>query len=506
MPRNLFPSREERARVIAIPKHRERLIPAYLSEGLSFRPESNRVDWLSDPYDRFACKELASFLSRLERRGLAEANNGVVLIGWRQVYQIESSQEYGTSYRLLMLPPASALHPCLASRDSFSDPDFSIFISGWAGPDGGLLMEDPRIEGAVIVVKQQPAMLEREVWETLSAVAAFHDRKPDDRTSESNRACWSKIRQHAKAAKAQLSPFLEQTVVITADELTIGLRKTDIGGGKVVEVLPNFPGQPPGWLQTFDRFPQVRERYEVPHGAGLTHVVIPGEVQTVLREIKRMPARRVTGERAEAFLRNPFATLGPDAANVIDAAQFEEAREKAGIVFARFTAQVTHEVPNLQLKIGLLIEEGDAHKGSSQVVPFAEPAELEKFIAKVEERIGREAQCCPWHGYELEILGDTPGQLATLRDALQKWRLEKEYKSSEILDLSQYSQRVEGFGLEKPYCLPFIRRKTDAEGWFPDNVIFGVQFTHEGFQTAVAMALSEENVERFERALQAREG
>ena len=242
-------------------------------------------------------------------------------------------------------------------------------------------------------------------------------------------------------------------------------------------------------------FAQVQKRYEVAHGEALTHVVISPEVQTVLTEIKRMPARRVTGERAEAFLRNPFASLGPDAGKVIDASQFEQARSKAGITFARFTAQVRQDSPTGELQVLLEIEEGDA----SHTLPFAGPDELEKFIAKLKERIEREAQCCPWHGYELEILGDTPDQLATLSDALQKWRREKEYDHSEIFDLSFYSERIKGFGVEKPYYRPFLRKKTD--GWFPDSIEFGVHYLPEGCKTAVALALSDENIQQFERAL-----
>lgn len=41
-----------------------------------------------------------------------------------------------------------------------------------------------------------------------------------------------------------------------------------------------------------------------------------------LGEIRRMPGRRVVGDRAQAFVRNPFATLGPDASKVIDPEQF----------------------------------------------------------------------------------------------------------------------------------------------------------------------------------------
>jgi superfamily II DNA or RNA helicase len=498
MARRFFPSRQERENQVARAKGSDRLISSYQSAGLLFAAESRRVDWLNAPFELGQSAELASFLSQLEEERLAEATDGDLLVAWQQVFRIRTSPEYGASYPLLMLPQPSALRPCLASHGSFSDPDFAVFISGWVGPEGVPLTEDPRINGAVIGIGRQEALLDREAWQTLRAVAAFHQRKPDDRTADANRMGWSKIRQHAKAAGAELSHFLESTVVLTPETLTIDLRKTDIGGGKVVEVLPHFEGQPPGWLRTFDRFPQVRERYEVPEGESLTHVVITPEMQTVLREIKRMPARRVTGERAEAFLRNPFASLGPDAGKVIDGAQFEQARARAGIAFARFTAQLERQSPDSDLQVSLLIEEEGER---TQVLSFVDPPELEKFIAKVQERIGREAQCCPWHGYELEILGDTPDQLAALRDALQQWRVDKDYKTSEILDLSRYSERVEGFGLEKPYYLPFIARKTGSEGWFPDNVFFAMQYQPDGSPPPVAIGLSGENIQQFEQAL-----
>jgi hypothetical protein len=497
MARRWFPTREERENEISLSRHTDQLIPAYQSAGLLFAAKSRRVDWLTESFAMFACAELASFLSQLEEQGLAEATGSEVLVAWERVYEIKDSAEYGGSYPLLMLPRIGGFRPCLGSQGSFSDADFSVYISGWAGADGVPLPDDPCIRGAVIQTKQQEALLEREAWETLRTVAAFHQRKPEQRSADAHRIWWSRIRQHAKAAHAGLSHFLESTVVLTPEKLTIGLRKADYGSGKVVEVLPNFQGQPPGWLATFDRFSQVQERYEVAHGEALTHVVITPEVQTVLMEIKRMPARRITGERAEAFLRNPFASLGPDAGKVMDAAQFEQARARAGIAFARFTAQLRQDSPDRGLQVLLQIEEGDA----AHTLPFRDPDELDKFIAKLKERIDREAQCCPWHGYELEILGDTPDQLAILVAALQRWRVETEYKPSEIFDLSFYSDRIKGFGVEKPYYQPFLRKRTD--GWFPDTVVFGVHYVPEGSKTAVALALSDENIEQFERALEA---
>ena len=57
---------------------------------------------------------------------------------------------------------------------------------------------------------------------------------------------------------------------------------------------------------------------------------------------------------------------------------------------------------------------------------------------------------------------------------------------AEIFDLSLYSERVEGFGQEKRYFSPFIARQREGDGWFPDNVIFGLQYTLEGSEKPIA--------------------
>jgi hypothetical protein len=480
----------------------DKLIPSYSSDGLSFAAQSKRKDWLGDPLSMGGDLDLASFLSQLEEQGLAHFSSGELSLTWQDVFQIRDSADYGPSFPLFALPPSSDLRPCLASDGSFSDENFSIYVSGWTERDGSRVNENPRLLGALITTNQQAALLDRMAWQTLKAVEAFHKRGIGDRTADSNRMSWGEIRKYAKAAGADLSNFLESTVVVTPDKLAIELRKSQIGGGKVIEVFPNFTGQPPKWLETFDRFDQIRDRYEVPHGEGLTHVVITPEVRTVLGEIKRMPGRRVAGDRAEAFVRNPFAALGPTADKVIDPEQFDKARNDAGITFARFTAQVEHDGSGAVENVALLVEEGDGATIVSEVLPFADPEELEKFIAKVESRILQEAQCCAWQGNELEILGDTPNQIEILRRALLDWRLPGAFKASEIFDLSRYSERVEGFGLEKPYFSPFIARKTEGDGWFPENVVFGVQYTPDHSEAPLAIALTEATFTQFEEELQ----
>ena len=56
---------------------------------------------------------------------------------------------------------------------------------------------------------------------------------------------------------------------------------------------------------------------------------------------------------------------------------------------------------------------------------------------------------------------------------------------------------MERFGVEKPYYSPFIARKNEDAGWFPENVDLGIFYTPEGGRETVAIVLSEETLAGF---------
>jgi len=61
-------------------------------------------------------------------------------------------------------------------------------------------------------------------------------------------------------------------------------------------------------------------------------------------------------------------------------------------------------------------------------------------------------QFCGWEGYDFELMGDTPRELQTLRDALVARRKPRVLVSyADIHDLTRYAARVENIGVEKPY-------------------------------------------------------
>ena len=494
-----FPSARKSVEAAEIPSAGIRV--SWNEEEVEFRSEPEFEGWLSSLARLGSDGELALLLVQLEDEGFAQQNTHRVVLPWAQFYRLAGSTDHRDSIVLMRLPAIEAWRPSLISRGTLTDPDFSVAIKGWIDPEGRIPMGNVEITGAVVTAGKRSSILPEPVWRTKEAVAALRNRPVSERGADANRRAWAEIRSHA-ASSADLGDFLRKTVVLTPERLKIDMRKNDVAGEKMVEVLPGFDGAPERWLEFFDRMTDVPERYEIPDGQGLVHVLLSPEVRTVLREVHRMPGRRVAGTRAEAFVRNPFATLGPDASTVIDAEQFESARDAAGISFARFTARVRRDDKEYPYDFALLVEETIQGVIRSEELRFEDPHDIDRFLAKLEDRMATDAQCCHWEGFDLEILGDTPDQVRILREALSDMREPRGLKLSEIFDLSKYSDRVEGFGVEKPYYSPFIARRSDDAGWFPENVDFGLCYTTEGGET-LAIVLDQGSINRFRDDLNA---
>lgn len=466
-------------------------------EGARFNPDTKFDGWLSSPISFGADFELVLLLRQLEEEGFAELKGDGARISWDDFYKLQSSPEHSGAMSLLGLPSPDAWTPILSSAGTLTDEGFAVSIQGWLDPKGQRPNGNVDLVGAVLTADGKSAILPEAAWRMVKAIAEQRRRKPEERVPDVNKRDWSEIRGHASRARADLADYLRKTVVLTPERLRIDLRKGDVASDRLVEVIPGFEGAPLRWLEMFDRFDVVPERYEIPDGNGLVHVMLSPEARAVLREIRKMPGRRVVGDRAEDFLRNPFATLGPDASKVIDPAQFEKARDDAGVSFARFTAQVRRDKKGYPYDCALLVEETVQGEVHSEELRFEGPYDLEKFVSKLEARMVASAQCCHWRGYDLEILGDTPDQAQLLREALRDMSASRGVRASEIFDLTRYSERIEGFGIEKPYYSPFIARKSEDEGWFPENVDFGFCYTPEGGGETIAVVLSDDSIADF---------
>ncbi|MEQ1709863.1 MAG: hypothetical protein ABL908_00515 [Hyphomicrobium sp.] len=293
----------------------------------------------------------------------------------------------------------------------------------------------------------------------MSAINVFAERNSGQRTPLATRQGWGAIRRLALEADAALDAFLVRSIVLTPDKLEIQFRKVKVGGTSVVEIMPGFDSAPERWLEFFDKAPSVPEHFNIPTQAGAVHIALTEPVRAVLREIKRLPGRRATGARAEAFLFNPFATLGDVSADVIDAEQFAAAKQSAGVSFERFRPFFDRDVTGYPGVVGIEI---DTPRGELLRRAFASDDDLQKFIAGLKHRLQQGLQLFAWQEFEFDLDGSAGEYLAALQAALdERTRPPVVIHHDRVFDLSSYYDRVVGVGKAEPFISAYIVKKAD---------------------------------------------
>lgn len=488
--------------------------PATAGFRLRYTWGSQGVTYWADPYlpdwpERWAefgeDSGSVALLVQAEELGHVEHDASTLRLSWPALFTLLAAEAQGETagnelLTLLKLPTQTDLRPALSSQGSLEDAEFRITLGAWTHPSGVRLLDAPNLNGAIITSPEGERLLTEPVWRLVQAVGQFYGLTAAERSPDINRRSWGLIRRLALTASVPLTDFLQHTVVLTPETLSLTLIPSRDHGSRTLQVEPRFEDAPARWLETFDRFPAVPNRYDIPDAEGIIQVLVTPEVRTVLQEIRRWPARIVAGQRAEAFVRNPYAALGEAAAKVIDADQFEQAREAAGIAFERFSVVADRDAAGMLTEVGILVETTSGHEILAKRENFANAKALEEFTELFGRRVKSEHQCFVWEGYELEILGDAERQLAELRDLLNEWRTAAlAVRYADIFDLGRYSERIEGFGRETPYVSPFIARRDDEAGWIPENVVLGVIFTPEGLDHPVGTVLNTNDREILRR-------
>ena len=472
-------------------------IQSELSPVLHLLKNEYGLRWLFEPTDcSFECGSLAlPILQQLESDGLVTESESCFFTGWDEIYLILNHPEYSQVCPDILIPELVLLTPALESIGTLIDIDFGVTICGWTNLEGVPVKIDIVI-GPIISIDGKLGLIPAPSWNVLKLVNAFWQRPADEHNDINNRKLWGQIRQTAIAAKSQLSDFLFRSVVLTPEKLLIDLNRVDVSGTKVVEVIPSFGGCPEGWLNQFDNHSRIPDRYDVPTPQGLIQVIITPAVKAVLSQIKKMPARRVSGVRAEAFVVNPFAALGEDASATIDVEQFEQARIDANLTFDRFTAHVEKDPLGNPIAVGLLIERiGVVQNGiqHSSIILFSDDVELERFIEITNQRVNKGFQINAWKDYEFELFGNTSQELDILSIALalrKKGFIQITY--AQIYDISRYSTRIEEIGTQKPFFSPYIAKKDSDGGWFPENLINIISWSPNDDDTPIAIPITPE--------------
>lgn len=414
---------------------------------------------------------LALYLDQLQEEEFACQLSDRWLLSWDELYRLIEDPEHRSSLGLLGLPPLTTLTPQLVSQGSLASPDFKVSISGWRDPASGAMVAVRRT-GAMIEYGTQIEMLSQASWRLLGAVRHLYLAQQEAPGELTNQIGWSRIRSLALKAGAGMDGFLDKTVVVKPESLRLTPRKSMVGDTPVIELVPSFEGQPANWLSSFDGQQQVQDRYRVTDDDGsLTHVLIEPEVKSVLDYVHTLPGRRVAGDDALSFVRNPYCALGESASQVLDATVYEEGLVAAGIFFHRFSLHTQVDEPSQRIKqITLTLEPIAPTPQASIELAFHAAFEFAPFVSELELKLAAGMPAGFWQGYELELSDFDLRQLAGIKELLKRWQSEAmgaEFDS--VLDLSQYGDRVTGIGEAERISSPFLVKEA-TENWLPKDI------------------------------------
>lgn len=463
--------------------------------GLVFSSNLEDEYWYFEP-EKHARWEAVSVLGQWLESGSAQlTKNRTISVSWHDWYALTaaSNPDYAGCENFFPIPKQSPLKLKLNAHGSFSDRDFRLIVE-WElrgrqpyfefDRVGGLL-EQPETDlvhfnlgsagGGFEAPKRY--LLSAEYWRLLEAIEAFPVANSANSPSEQQlifEKAWGKVRRLALLANVEMAPILRNYHVITADELDVKLVKHGEALDDI-EIQPIVIGADrQQWLTSFDAHWYAQPTYTWTNEANeLVKVVIDESALEVLNTIRKMPERRVKGELAERFLRNPAHVLGDAADQVFPTERFEKAKADAGVVFISFSCRLLRD-KDTQDATGVRLDLMDDDFESDCVyepIYLNSKAEVIEFKDKLSAAQQRQSIFLKWQGLSL-ALDDANHWLEVLNRWLteERWAEDARIDLTAFYDLSKYYARIIGIGAHEPQSTPYIA-KTEKGGWVPDILL-----------------------------------
>lgn len=403
----------------------------------------------------------------LEEEELAYLENDYYVLPWEELFHILQDEEHKNVISLLNLPKQTSFRPVIKSEGGLSDSNFKITLDGWLNENNIKIKNIiPRI-GGVLILDGKEYLLNEQYFRLAEQLKEFS--RLENKDKELNQKYWAKIRNLAHKARANLDDFLRKTVVLAPEKLQFNLRKNLISNESIVEIQPVFDEAPSNWLRTFDQYNNVQDQYSISlSDGGIAHVVIHPQVKQVLNEIKKMPNRRVSGERAQAFLHNPFAQLGDDAIEVISAESFESSKQQAEIYTYILKIEKNYDELKHYISAKLELTENSEREQNPILLELHNLQQTFYFIQAYE----KDSPFFMWAGYEIERNKYLDKQIQDLKNDLNEInKYQDELQAKQVLDLSNYSDRVIGIGEVEKLNSEFIKRDSGESEWLPQHLI-----------------------------------
>jgi hypothetical protein len=205
-----------------------------------------------------------------------------------------------------------------------------------------------------------------------------------------------------------------------------------------------------------------------------------------------MPGRRVFGEKASLFLKNPYAFLGAEAATVLDPEAYDQSLEDAGIYFYHFAVRPEQREDGTLATVHLVLT-APAEDAAPLMIDLRDPFKMGQFVADVGDNLNAELPVVCWNGYELDLAGLGHADLADLQRLQQRWASQLRGEDDDsIFDIGLYGARVIGIGVAEEIASPYLQ-KSSSENWLPEDLL-----TQMGLDGAILGKWDTSNHQHFE--------
>ncbi len=453
--------------------------PLFSEDGVHFPiVETTNIETTNELMDLATSPYLGSlqliYLAQLvsDKHGLVQKNS--IFISWQHVYSLLSDSEHDSSVSLLQLPEHDFASPLLSEIGTVSDPFFRLQITGWRNENGSNVSFRSWV-GGVLGTNSNPRLMTGSAWKLINFLNVHKGFEDDSRTQHENEILWGNARLFANKAKAELSPYLASTLVLVPSLLKMRYTRAQALNTSVVTVEPFFDESPDGWMQTFDSFKFIPEHADFLTNTGRTRVIFPETVRDVLTVIKQeFPGRRVSGSKAEAFLRNPFAYLGESAAKVLDEKQIEEAKEEAGIFSTRIAISLNIQTTQIKGVTATVFQTSNEGASRADRELISSKHDFESLLVIIESALAQDLQFFTWKKFVIDVDGDLYQTLDQGRTWLHVWTSQSDefIDFTDVYTLDNYADRIEGIGVAKPIYSVYIKKEGgDDSSWSPTPLI-----------------------------------
>lgn len=437
----------------------------------SSKSQQALMDWA---LDLKSGTQQALYLVQLVDEGLASYENGKFKLFWEDCYYISNSDDHKDSYSLLNIPSIEPSTWKLSEIGTVSDKTFKVLIDGIE--DKSQRLNQVKRIGALCQLGNKSWLLTPQEWILIKKIDDFSKIDQAEKNQLVNESNWGEIRPLALNASASLSKYLKETVVITKDTIDIAFSKGNYVGVEVVTIEPSFLEAPDGWLDAFDRWTSntIPKDVDFTTPGGRLQIILSEPVREVLAVIKKeFPARRATGDKAQAFVRNPFAVLGEFSHTVLREKQIEEAKQSAGIVPTSIFIKAHQDTEWLiENVVAVVSKTFDDFTSKSTREKIENTGELANLVALMDEAIKNEKQYFAWRTHIVDVDGDTITQLDNAQRILATWKSQVSsfIQFEDIYCLENYGEQIEGIGQAKPIYSPYIAT-TKKGPWVPENLV-----------------------------------